>query len=324
MVFSILHWLPSALAAICVLLLVVVRPGKIHRVLSLIMVFLAFVGLIGFITTGEALLFSADPHNIHAWIGLVTLLLSLSLAIQRLGSKEKPTKTHCRIGYVAGVFSTASLVIGALLLGGYLNVQPVLPAGQQSASSTLPEVEAKEYLGVPLTPLSEQGNNTIKGTQYIDRQSYRLTVTGLVDKELNLTLDDLHGLPAYSELAYMPCVEGWGFTAKWTGFRVIDLLDQAGLKQNASYAVFYTYDGYSTGLPLSYLREKQILMAYGINDVTLPPDRGFPFQLVAQQKYGYKWAKWITQIQIVSEEVYGYWESRGYSDSVNAGEYPFR
>jgi DMSO/TMAO reductase YedYZ molybdopterin-dependent catalytic subunit len=59
-----------------------------------------------------------------------------------------------------------------------------------------------------------------------------------------------------------------------------------------------------------------MIMAYKINDVTIPPERGFPFQLVAESKWGYKWIKWITEIEISDNTSYqGYWESRGYSDS---------
>ena len=64
-------------------------------------------------------------------------------------------------------------------------------------------------------------------------------------------------------------------------------------------------------------------MAYGINDVTLPPDRGFPLQVVAKGKYGYKWAKWITGIEVADKDVKGYWESNGYSNSANVGQSPF-
>ena len=130
-----------------------------------------------------------------------------------------------------------------------------------------------------------------------------------------MSYEELLALPAYAEEAYMPCVEGWGFDAKWTGFRVVDLLNLSGLKPGASYVVFYSSDGYSTGLPLDYLSVNKILLAYGINDVTLPHERGFPFQLVAKSRYGYKWGKWITRIEVVDTEARGYWESRGYSNS---------
>jgi DMSO/TMAO reductase YedYZ molybdopterin-dependent catalytic subunit len=49
--------------------------------------------------------------------------------------------------------------------------------------------------------------------------------------------------------------------------------------------------------------------------VTLPPERGFPFQLVAESKWGYKWIKWVTEIELTDDAGYrGYWESRGYSN----------
>ena len=147
---------------------------------------------------------------------------------------------------------------------------------QELTSSHLPEAEAVEYQGTKLTPLSSQENNAIKGTQNIDRETYRLNVTGLTERELNLSYGQILDLPAYSELAYLPCVEGWGFNAKWTGFRVTDLLNISGLKLGAKYVFFTSVDGYSTSLPLDYLQKNNILMAYGINDVTLPPDRGFP------------------------------------------------
>jgi DMSO/TMAO reductase YedYZ molybdopterin-dependent catalytic subunit len=200
---------------------------------------------------------------------------------------------------------------------------PAIQGVQVPASSMLPEVEATEFLNVTLTALSRQGNNAINGTRDIDVAGYQLSVHGLVTSPLFLSYGELKNLSAYSTVVYMPCLEGWGFTAKWTGFRVTDLLDQAGLHSNATYVVFHAADGYSTGLPLEYLRQNHVLMAYGINDVTLPPERGFPFQLVAINKYGYKWAKWITSLQVVNAEVAGYWESRGYSNDADVGTYPF-
>ena len=57
------------------------------------------------------------------------------------------------------------------------------------------------------------------------------------------------------------------------------------------------------------------MIAYKMNGLELPPERGFPFQLVAETKFGYKWIKWITEIEFSDDENYqGYWESRGYSN----------
>jgi DMSO/TMAO reductase YedYZ molybdopterin-dependent catalytic subunit len=62
--------------------------------------------------------------------------------------------------------------------------------------------------------------------------------------------------------------------------------------------------------------DNDILVAYKMNGIDLPPERGYPFQLVAESKWGYKWIKWITDIELSNDEEYeGYWESRGYSNS---------
>ena len=67
---------------------------------------------------------------------------------------------------------------------------------------------------------------------------------------------------------------------------------------------------------LVMLNNNQILLAYKMNNVTIPPERGFPFMLVAESKWGYKWIKWVTKIEVSNNTTYkGHWESRGYSDT---------
>jgi DMSO/TMAO reductase YedYZ molybdopterin-dependent catalytic subunit len=59
-----------------------------------------------------------------------------------------------------------------------------------------------------------------------------------------------------------------------------------------------------------------IILAYKMNNITIPPERGYPFQLVAEGKWGYKWIKWVTEIEVTnSTQLSGYWENRGYSDN---------
>jgi DMSO/TMAO reductase YedYZ molybdopterin-dependent catalytic subunit len=224
---------------------------------------------------------------------------------------------------LAGILFVSLILLVTGCLENQSEDSKVFSEAQESASSKLSEIEFHEYKGFNLTPLDEQKNNGISGTQYINRTTYRLKVTGLVNHELEMSYNELLELPFYSKLAYMPCVEGWGFTAKWTGFRLTDLFNLSDPKQEAKYVSFNSIDGYSTSLPLDYIKEKRIIAACGINDLTLPPDRGFPFQIVAEGKYGYKWAKWITSIELVEKDVPGYWESRGYGNLANVGDPPF-
>jgi DMSO/TMAO reductase YedYZ molybdopterin-dependent catalytic subunit len=188
--------------------------------------------------------------------------------------------------------------------------------------STVPgEAEATEFQGTALTPISKQGNNALKGTQVIDRDTYRLVVDGLVDRPLSLSYADLQAYDQESWLMDLNCVEGWSFTAKWTGPSLNAIFEDAGVKPGAVIAIFYTADdpdsGY-TSLDLQYLRDNGILLGLKLNDVTLPSDRGFPFQVVAKAKYGYKWAKWVTRIELSANAGFrGYWESKGYNNDAS-------
>jgi len=209
------------------------------------------------------------------------------------------------------------LVLGALAL---VFISGLSALSCERLSPTPGEGEATEYMGVSPAPISAQNNNALKGTQYIDRETYRLTVDGLVDTPLSLSYDDLLAYPQVSRLNDLDCVEGWSFTAKWTGPQLRTILEDAGAKTEGKILIFYTSDvpeGF-TSLDLSYIYNRDIIMALKINDVTLPPDRGFPLQLVAMQKWGYKWVKWVTRIEVSSDEDFrGFWESRGLSNSAD-------
>jgi DMSO/TMAO reductase YedYZ molybdopterin-dependent catalytic subunit len=170
-----------------------------------------------------------------------------------------------------------------------------------------------------LTPISEQRTRDIKGTQYIDRENYRLQIDGLVKDPRNFTYEEVIELPETSKVVDLNCVEGWSFTAKWTGVKIADILNETGTLGNATTVVFYSADGYSTSLDLDYLLKNNIILAYRLNDVTLPAERGFPLQLVAENKYGYKWAKWIVRIELRDSPYRGYWEQRGYNNTADVG-----
>ena len=327
MVFSPLHWIPSTLAALIILSFVITPNRKHHKALGAAAILLALLGLAGYISAGSFRFFPIDLHTFHAWVGFFALALSILLFADKIFLHAIDPGKHCRLGKLAALLAAVALVVGLLILSGLAPSQTASTSSangiQEPTSSNLSEVEAVEYQGTKLLPLKNQGNNAIAGTQRINKETFRLEVAGLVERELNLSYNQILQLPAYSELVYMPCVEGWGFYARWTGFRVTDLLNLTGLEPGARYVLFTSADGYSTSLPLEYLRKNNILLAYGINNVTLPQDRGFPLQLVAKDKYGYKWAKWITRIEVMDNDTKGYWEARGYSNSANVGEPPF-
>ena len=113
---------------------------------------------------------------------------------------------------------------------------------------------------------------------------------------------------------YFPLAKGWSVKILWEGVLLKDLLNEAKIKPESNTVIFYAYDGYSSSLPLKYVMDNNIILAYKMNGVTIPPERGFPFQIVAEDKWGYKWVKWVTKIELSSDSNYkGYWEEAGYN-----------
>ena len=183
----------------------------------------------------------------------------------------------------------------------------------------LAPVEIREYEGINLASISAFRENSIKGPQEIDVESYTLRITSLVTNSKNYTYDEVvNKHQHYKKVVTLDCVEGWSVTILWEGVLVRDLLAEAEPLANAEVIIFHAYDGYTTSLSVDYIMDNDILIAYKMNDVILPPERGFPFQLVAESKWGYRWIKWITEIELSDDANYrGYWESRGYSNSAD-------
>ena len=217
---------------------------------------------------------------------------------------------------VALVVSTGATGCNRLIPPSATPVSPT--AAQQSSvptSTSLGVVEVDDYKGQRLDTVASEPDNSIKGPQDVDIKTYRLKVEGEVEEPLSLTYDQVKAMPAFEKVTKLNCVEGWSRTYLWRGVRIKDLLERASYDPGAKTVIFRCYDGYSTSLPLDYVVKNNILLAYGMNDAVTPPERGFPFQVVAEDRWGYKWAKWVTAIEVSSDTNFkGYWEQRGYDN----------
>ena len=177
------------------------------------------------------------------------------------------------------------------------------------------EVEIREYQGERLGSVGDFRENSIKGVQEIDPATYTLVVDGLVAQATSLTLPQLQTLPRVQKLVTIYCVEGWSVKALWEGIPLAALFEQVSPTAEANTVIFHAADGYTTSLPLEFILDRDLIIADRINGITLPPENGFPFQLVAEDKWGYKWVKWITRIALSDDPAYrGFWEWRGYSN----------
>ena len=206
----------------------------------------------------------------------------------------------------------AVLVVASIFL--LLPKAPGLPG-----TVALPAAEVRSYQGKDLSSINDFRENSIKGPQNVNISDYRLTVTGLTNQTDIYTYDEvLAKYPHYTKVVTLFCVEGWDTTILWEGVLVRDLITAAGIDPRATTVIFTAHDGYTTSFPLDYVMNNDIIMAYRMNNVTLPAERGFPFQLVAEDKWGYKWIKWIEKIELSDNAAYkGYWEQRGFSNTAD-------
>ncbi len=211
-------------------------------------------------------------------------------------------------GFIIIILIVAAFLVGIFVFGP-----------ESSKVEDLEGVEVREYEGENLSSINDFRENSIKGPQYVDIENYELQVTGLAANPTNYTYDEAIGdFDNYKKVVRLDCVEGWAVNLLWEGILVRDILEQVEPLPEANTIIFHAYDGYTTSFPLEYVLDNDILMAYKMNEVTLPPERGYPFQLVAESKWGYKWIKWITQIELSDDTDYeGYWESRGYSNDAD-------
>jgi DMSO/TMAO reductase YedYZ molybdopterin-dependent catalytic subunit len=196
----------------------------------------------------------------------------------------------------------------------------LLALGGCPSTGVLEPAEVREYQGENLSSVNTFRENSIKGPQ--DIETYQLEITGLVENPVSYSYDQvIEGYQSYQKVVTLYCVEGWEAKILWEGVLVSDLLAGARPLPEAEVVIFHAYDGYTTSLPLDYIIDNDILMAYRMNEIALPPERGFPFQLVAEDRWGYKWIKWIVAIELSDDVNYrGYWEERGFSNTADLDE----
>jgi DMSO/TMAO reductase YedYZ molybdopterin-dependent catalytic subunit len=153
----------------------------------------------------------------------------------------------------------------------------------------------------------------------IDIENYTLEIGGLVENPMVLTYEDLLGMPQKSVYATLETIsnpKGGPLigNAIWTGVLLSDLMDAAGIKEEAIKIVFYCADQYSTAVTIEEASGADVILAYKMNGRPLAPDHGYPFRVVLPEKYGMKWAKWVNGIALVDYDYKGFWEQQGWSD----------
>jgi DMSO/TMAO reductase YedYZ molybdopterin-dependent catalytic subunit len=224
-----------------------------------------------------------------------------------------------------GAILLIATIAGTILSNAQETTVDQIEAGEylMTADSAQPiqveGVEVREYEGERLGSITDFRENSIKGVQYVDEATYALAIGGLVGQPASWSYDRLLEMEHLAKLVTIHCVEGWSVKTLWEGIPLQALLEQVQPHAEANTVIFHAADGYTTSLPLELIFGRNLIIADRINGIRLPPANGFPFQLVAEDKWGYKWIKWIVRIELSNDPSYqGFWESRGFSSTGDA------
>lgn len=195
------------------------------------------------------------------------------------------------------------------------------------------EALAPEYTEADISPdFRANGSINPMASDYVALREggfadYRLVIDGLVERPLSLSLADLRARPSRTQITKHDCVEGWTSIGKWKGAPLSVLLEEAGLRPEARYIVFYCFDAldqredgdrYYESIDLVDAYHPQTILAYEMNDHILPVPHGAPLRLRVERQIGYKHAKYIRRIEAVDSFAHigrgegGYWPDRGY------------
>ncbi|MDO8485875.1 MAG: molybdopterin-dependent oxidoreductase [Candidatus Limnocylindrales bacterium] len=229
-----------------------------------------------------------------------------------------------------GVGAVAAGVMGR----GLIERQRVAPVGSgpavPPASETVPAIlpEGDLSSSIPgLTPIVMPNDrfyriDTALITPLVDTAGWSLRIHGLVDRETTLTWEELIGLPMFEQYVTISCVsnEVGGQlvgNAKWTGVRLREVLDLAGVQPLATQLVGRSADGWTAGMPTAWVLDaaRDPMIALKMNDEALPPAHGYPARLIVPGLYGYVSAtKWLQELELTTLESFdGYWVPLGWA-----------
>ncbi|ARM75191.1 sulfite oxidase-like oxidoreductase [Acidianus manzaensis] len=159
------------------------------------------------------------------------------------------------------------------------------------------------------------------GVPEVDINSYRLKISGLVEKNLEFNYNQLLEMIDTSYTRDFHCVTGWSVKdVYWEGVKIKKLADMAKVKSEAKWVMFYSLDGYTSVVPIEDALSEDSIIALRMQGKPLTKEQGFPARPFMPHLYGWKSAKWLTEIEFLSDYTDGYWEERGYNERGNVWE----
>jgi len=248
------------------------------------------------------------------------------------GMPDWGRRSFLRWSGVIGATSVAAAVLGRGLFDRQSAPPPESVTNPEPGEpATLPEgasIATDELTAAGLTPIVMPNDrfyriDTAFVNPNVEREDWRLRVTGLVDREIELTWDELVQLPIIEQYVTIACVSnevGGGLVgnAAWTGVPLRMVLDMAGVRPEADQLVGISADSFSAGMPVSWVMDESRvpMIAIGMNGQPLPREHGYPARLIVPGLYGYVSAtKWLTELRLTTFSDYqAFWIVRGWAD----------
>ncbi|GMA95057.1 hypothetical protein GCM10025881_18810 [Pseudolysinimonas kribbensis] len=140
-----------------------------------------------------------------------------------------------------------------------------------------------------------------------DFAAYRLTIGGLVENPVTLSLAEVRALPYHEQITQHFCIQGWSGVAKWGGVSMRTILDLVQPKPEAKWVVFYSYavgpEGglYYDAQAIEQMSYKLTMLAYDMNGEPVSFGHGAPLRLRNETQLGFKMVKWIKGIEFVEQ-----------------------
>jgi DMSO/TMAO reductase YedYZ molybdopterin-dependent catalytic subunit len=311
-------------------------------------ILVAFTGA-GFLASlrepGAVAALAVAAAGVEALVGIFLLRRLVALAVVPAAGPARPGRGAARTGEMpdwrrrsllqaGGALAVGSLVagtVGRLLLEkqrapatpaeGIPGAQ--LPAGIPSGA----DIATTDLSAAGLSPIVVPNADFYRiDTAFIpptvDRDSWRLSVIGLVDHPVELTYEELVALPIIDQFVTIACVSnevGGDLVgnAKWTGVALRTVLEMAGVQANADQLVGRSVDGFTAGMPVEWVMDESRvpMIAFGMNDAPLPREHGYPVRLIIPGLYGYVSAtKWLRELELTRFDAFeGFWVPRGWA-----------
>ncbi len=268
---------------------------------------------------------------IDAAVGLAANALALAFLAPASLDREAAPAPLRRRALMSGAGLAALVALGALPLSRVLS-----SAGTQIGNipqsarrlvqrANIPAADAALDAVPGITPriTANEDHYTVDTTLVkprVDLATWRLEVTGNVERPYTIGYNELLDLEAIEEVRTLECISNpvggeLISTAVWTGVRLKDLLDRASLKPNSFKVVLTSVDGYSDSFPVAKAMEPDTFVAYLMNGTTLPQEHGYPVRVLVPNIYGMKNVKWLQQIKVETFDFKGYWQAQGWDDS---------